>query len=140
MQCITRDLASMVEMISQLFEVAIHFFGCALPFYPARYHHPGIQRATNYGAPFYQGFDHFIAELAVMVYQRAAQVMTGPYRPVKMVERLPEGIVAQMRGVENDIQPLHFAEQGKTISIYFTRGIGAVGIPARTIMRGAYGS
>ena len=51
--------------------------------------------------------DLIVAELPVVRHERAAVVVAGPDGPAESVERLPEAVVAQVGGVEDDSEPLH---------------------------------
>jgi hypothetical protein len=108
MQRIARDLTDMIQVIQHFFQVAMSPLRCGLPPHPTRHYHPGIQCAPN-DSPFpYEGLYHFIAELTVMIHQGPAIIVTGPDGAAEYVHRIPKSIVAEMGGVQDDIQPFYF--------------------------------
>ena len=107
-EAIASELADMVEVVDQHFEVAIHAPGIGLAAHPAGNHHPGIEGATDYRSTLNQSTDLVIAELAVVINERPAIVVARPNVAVEMIQRFPETIVAQMCCIQDDVQPLHF--------------------------------
>ena len=55
--------------------------------------------------------DLLVGELPVVRDQRAAVRVARPHRPREHVERLPEALVAEVRRVEDDAEPIHLAQQ-----------------------------
>src|SRR5262245_41480735 len=125
----------MVEVVERFVEVAPHRAGRGATAHPSRYDHPGVERKADYRSSFNQYSQLFVAELAVMRDDAPAIIMAGPHMPLKVPHGLPESVVAQMRGVEYDAEPLHFFQQRQTGGAHFPGRIGAVGIAARSVMR-----
>src|SRR5690606_30789632 len=100
----------------------------------------GIQRPAYYGAAGDQLLYLVVAELAVMIYQRAAIVVAGPYMPVEMIQRVPEAVIAEMRGIQDNVKALHFLQQRMALRGHDAGSVCALGIAARAIVRRPYGA
>ena len=136
---IARELADVVEVVDHHGKITVHPPRCRRAADPARHHHPRIEGATDHGAAADQCLDHLVGELPVVVDEGAAVIVAGPDRPGEEVERLPEGCVAEVRGVEDHPQSIHFGDQFPSGGIERRRGIGAVGVAARAVMGRSHG-
>lgn len=134
------ELADVVEVVDERFEVAVHDVWSGLSAYPVGYHHPSVEGPTDDGTAVDECFDLFVAELAVVVNQGADVVVAGPYGSVEKIECFPEAIVAEVGGIEDYVEPLHFTEQGFAVGAYGTLGVGALGVTAGAIVRRTYGT
>ena len=83
-------------------------------------------------APRDQLLDLLVVELAVAGNELATVLVAGPDGAVVMLKGLPEALVAQVRGVENDVEPVHLREQ---LATAWTEA--AVGMRARRIAAGS---
>src|SRR6266702_1001822 len=62
--------------------------------------------------------------------------MTRPDPAMKMVERFPKTVIAQMGHVENHSQPVHFGEQLPPAGSETAGGVSALRVDARPVVRG----
>src|ERR1043166_8860548 len=85
--------------------------------YPIRNEHPCIKRSADDSASFDQYFYLFIAELTIVIDKCSAIVMTRPYMSMKNFHCIPERIVTEMCGIEDDIELFHFFQQGFSVFI-----------------------
>src|ERR1044071_380212 len=69
--------------------------------------------------------------------QGAAIGVAGPDETLKVIERLPKAFVTEMRHVEDDAQPFHLLEQFASALAEPARGVRALRIPSRPIVRRA---
>ena len=56
---------------------------------------------------------------------------------MEVVERVAEAVVAQVRGVEDDAEPLHLAQQLAAARAEIAGRVGAVGVDAGPVVRRA---
>ena len=91
-------------------------------------------------AAFNERLDLLVAELAVVRREGAAVRVARPDRAVKMFERLPEAIVAQMRRVEDQPEAVDLAKQLAPFFGEASARIRPIGIHAGAIVRGADGA
>jgi hypothetical protein len=63
--------------------------------------------------------------------------MARPEAALKMIERFPETFVTEMRHIKDDAESFHFLEQLASALSETTRGVGALRISSRTVMRRA---
>src|SRR5437660_8620532 len=106
---------------------AFEFHSCLLRSgfseHPAGCQHPRVQRRADDRIPLDQGFNLFITELPDMRHQRSAILMTCPDRPGENIQRLPETIIAKVRGIENETDPLHLFEELAACGIESSGGV-----------------
>src|SRR5688572_12397488 len=134
------QLADMIQVIDQPLQDQAGGLRCRLAANPAGHHHPGIQSAADDGLSLDEGFDLFVGELAIVGHESATIGMTGPEATLKEIERLPKTFVAEMRHIENDAQPLHLREQFASARTETARGVRALRVNSRTIMRRPQGA
>src|SRR5687768_13076134 len=108
MERVPGNLADMIDVIDDPFNGKANFLGFGFAALPSWNHHPCVEDRANDSAAVNQRFNLFIGELAIVIHQRAAVVMARPDWAGIMIERLPEAIVTEMRGIENDSKALHF--------------------------------
>ncbi len=60
--------------------------------------------------------------------------MTCPHGALEEFERFPETLVAQVRGVEDDAEAIHPAKQFATFRSEPAAGVGALRVPAGSVM------
>ena len=119
-------------MVDGPFEGRPGLFRTGLPFLPAGDHHPGVERGAEDGPARDELLDLLVVELPVAGDELAAVLVAGPDGAVVMLKGLPEALIAQVRGVENDVEPVHLREQLATV---WTEA--AVGMRARRIAAGS---
>ncbi len=107
---VTGQLADVIDMLHNAFDLQVRRGGCRSAAHPAGVHHPGIESHPDHGLAPDQREDLFIAELPVSGHERPAIVVAGPNRAVEQVQRLPEGLLRQVRGVQHNAQLAHFAQ------------------------------
>ena len=78
-----------------------------------------------------------VGELAWIVNKSPAIVVTGPNGALVEVERFPKSLVAQVGGVEDEPQPVHFTQQfptllGKRPDLIVTKGVAPLAVMGGT--------
>ena len=80
-------------------------------------------------------FNLLVRELPAVRDQRPAVVVARPHRPPEQLEALPEALVAEVRHVEDDVQPLHLAEQRPAVLSNPAAGVGPLRVDTRPVVR-----
>ena len=111
------------------------FSGVDVPAHPVRHDHPGVERGADDRAARDQLADVLVRELAIVRDDRAAVGMARPDRAAEVVERVAEAVVAEVRRVEDDVQPLHLAQQLVAARPHPAARIRALGVDAGAVMR-----
>ena len=106
---------------------------------PAVHHHDGIEgHADDRPAPD-QLPDLVVIKLAVPVRQGAAVGMARPDRAGVMIHRIPEALVTQMGGIQDQPQPLHLPQQFPAPGRQGALVIGPAAVDTRPVMGEADG-
>src|SRR5690606_22780391 len=72
------NLANMIKMINQFFQIYSFLTGIGSPPDPIVSQHPGIQSSSDYSTPVYKRGNLTVLQLALVVDQASTIVMTGP--------------------------------------------------------------
>ncbi len=99
-------------MVGQGFEVcAGHGFVGGYGADPAWYHHPDVHGDAEDRTPFCKAADVLIGELARVVYLGAAIVVASPDRALEEIQCVVEVLVAEVGGVQDHAEPIHFFDE-----------------------------
>src|SRR5438105_9461615 len=105
------QLANMINVVDNFFEITIHFSRHGLPTDPIWYQHPRVKCRADHRISFDQHTDLIVAELPVVIHECTTIIVTGPNISVEMIDRLPESIIAKMSDIQDDIKSLHLFQQ-----------------------------
>ena len=132
------QLADVVHVVDHVRQLHAGLLRRGLAAHPAGHHHPGVERARR--SPRRARSSALICSSVNCRWSgtSARQLLwlaqTGPS---KHFQRLPKALVAQVRGVEDDAQPLHFGEQFAAEAVSPPAGVRARRVAARAVMRRA---
>ena len=134
------ELADVVDVLDHFLELELRGFGGGLSANPAGDHHPRIERRADDGAATEEFLELIVGELAVVRRQGAGIGVAGPDGSVEDVERFAEARVAEVRGVEDDLQPIHFRQKFASARADAAFGVGTEGVGAGAVVGGAKGA
>jgi hypothetical protein len=98
---IAGDLANVIDMIQDPLQLKTDAFRRGFAPHPSGDHHPCVQHGAYDRATLQKRFDLLVAELAIMRHERPTVRMTGPKRPVKVVQRLPKTVITQVGNIQD---------------------------------------
>ena len=104
--------------------------------HPAGHDHPGVERRADDRAARDELADLIVGELTVVVDERAAVRVARPHRPAKMIERVAEALVAEVRRVEDHAEPIHLAQELAAARAEVALRVGALRVDARAVVAG----
>jgi len=137
---IAGDLADVIDVVNDSFQLQPGRLRRGLAPNPARNHHPRVEDRADDGATFHQDADLVIGKLAVMLDESATVGMTSPKGAGEAVERFLEAVVAQVGDIENHTQAIHFLEEFTAAGAETAGGVGALRVSAWPIMGGPDGT
>jgi len=137
---VTGELADVVDVVDLVFESHAEGLGTGLADFPAGHDHPGVEDRAEDGAAVEEGLDLLVAELASVGDEGSAVLVAGPDGAVEVVEGFPEAIVAQVGGVEDDVEAFHFREELAALGAEAAGRVGPLGVAARAVVSGAEGA
>ena len=97
-------------------------------------HHDGVEGHADDSAAFNECFDLVIVELAVPIGDGAAVVMAGPNGTTEAGESVPEGFVAKVSDIENDVEVFHLLEEIVSAGSEGTFVVGAMAVDTGAIV------
>ncbi len=131
---IAGELADMVNVVDAVRDPHVGRLGSGLATDPTNMQHPGIEGHANHGVAGDQGADLFVTELTLMGNERSAVIVTGPDRPVEQIQRFPEGLVGQMRAVQDHVEFAHLPQQIASEGCEAAFGSGSRRVTAWAVM------
>ena len=134
------ELADVIDVIDHVFRASRRRLGRRLAAHPAGHEHPRVERRADHGVALDEIADLVVGELAVVRHQRAAILWLAHTGPLKVIQRLPEAVIAEVSDIEDDAEPLHLAQQFAAARVEAAARVGAVRIHARPVVRRADGA
>ena len=102
--------------------------------FPAGDQHPRVECRADHAAALDHALELPVAELPVARHEGAAIAVAGPDCAAENIHRLVKRLVAQMRHVENNAEPLHLAQQVRPRRAKAAALVGAGRVGARAVM------